>query len=188
MVEGDNNPVNTAQHGTLGSGGGKVDRSSFKDVGAAALQRQLQLEERVNAYLENPLVASLIFEPTNDNHLVEATYSVFRQFILRNEWHVKRVKASEDEKKIYKSHSGPKYWTYVGRTAQALKDTLLKGPEIRIPDSTGDNEFGDGASSSSSSRGRNSSKAKDTSKAKSKLTTTLHDAGQAMDVTVPDTL
>ena len=178
-MEGGDNATDTTLH-TLGSGGGKVDRSSFKDVGAAALQRQLQLEERVTTHLANPLVASLIFEPTNDNHLVEATYSVFRQFILRNEWHVKRVKASEDEKRVYKSHSGPKYWTYVARTAQALKDTLLKGPEIRVPDSTGVNEVGDGTSSSSSSN-RNR-----TSKSKSKTSTTLDDAGRAMDVTAPD--
>ena len=143
-VQGDD--AGAVNAGELYSGGAAADEGgavknadragggSLKDVGQAALQRQQQLEEKTLMYMGNPLVASLIFEPTPENHLVEATYTIFRQFILRNEWHVKRIKASEDEKRIYKSAgTSPKYWTYVGRTAQTLKDQLLKGYFVRIP-------------------------------------------------------
>lgn len=103
-----------------------------KDVGAAALLREQHLQEKTLMYMSNSDVIALIFEPTHENHLVDAAYTTFRQFILRNEWHIKRVKATDDEKQVYKTAgAAPKYWLYVGRTANALKERMALGHEIR---------------------------------------------------------
>lgn len=103
-----------------------------KDVGAAALLREQHLQEKTLMYMSNPDVVALIFEPTHENHLVDAAYTTFRQFILRNDWKIKRVKATDDEKQVYKTAGAPpKYWLYVGRTAKALKERMALGHEIR---------------------------------------------------------
>lgn len=105
--------------------------SGIKEAGPAAIRRQQQLEEKTSLYMANSQVAALIFEPNMENHLVDATFTAFRQFILKNDWHIKRIPATDEEKRIYRtSGKPPKFWTYIGRTAKTLKDRLKKGHEV----------------------------------------------------------
>lgn len=147
-------------------------KQAVKDVGQDALRRQQKLEETTLLYMANPQVAHLIFEPTHRNHLVEATYSIFRQFIMKHDWHVKRLKASEDEKRVYKSAgTSPKYWTFVAKSQQILKDAMVKGYVIRVPPADaedGTSTKGDGSSSSKSHK--RAAKVVDPNKPKNKPT------------------
>jgi len=150
-------------------------KPSFKDVGQDALRRQQKLEQTTILYMANPQVAHLIFEPTHQNHLVEATYSIFRQFIMKHDWYVKRLKASEDEKRVYKSAgTSPKYWTFVAKSQQILKDALVKGYVIRVPPADADDGTStkdrDGGGGSSSKSHKRAAKVVDPNKPKNKPT------------------
>ena len=128
-----------AKAGKVASSALRTLHVAAKDVGAAALLREQHLQEKTIMYMSNSDVIALIFEPTHENHLVDAAYTTFRQFILRNEWHIKRVKATDDEKQVYKTAgAAPKYWLYVGRTAAALKERMALGHEIRRVHSSDD--------------------------------------------------
>lgn len=107
-----------------------VDRTGFADVSQAALTRQTNLETRLITYFSDPNNEVIKFDPSSENHLVEHTWKLMKEFCLKNNWQIRRIKATEKEKDISRSHvKGSRFWLYVATNIEKLNETIAE----RIP-------------------------------------------------------
>jgi hypothetical protein len=105
-----------------------VDRSGFADVSQAALTRQTNLETKLSNYFSDSNNEVIEFDPSSENHLVEHTWKLMKEYCLKKNWQIRRIKATEKE--ISKCHvKGSRFWLYIATNIEILNLTIAN----RIP-------------------------------------------------------